>query len=250
MAALRQARTCPSTEAYASYISASPVLDGRLHGVHDLLTAPRRSREARRDQGARARRRKGCEDCYGAPDRIRLERRIRSESPFAPRSSTSPCAASRSARSRTSSASSTTAPSCRSPSSSTSTPPAGALRVPPARARVRGGAGAAPRGTDRCGDRDRGAPARAGRAIFARAHAGPRPSEDEALFRTVLLGLWFPPPRRVAASTGTTTPSIGRTPSSSGRSSASGARTPQSRRSSASRWRRSSSLRLGCGCER
>ena len=26
-------------------------------------------------------------------------------------------------------------------------------------------------------------------AIFARAHAGPRPSEDEALFRTVLLGL-------------------------------------------------------------
>ena len=26
-------------------------------------------------------------------------------------------------------------------------------------------------------------------AIFARAHAGPKPSEDEALFRTVLLGL-------------------------------------------------------------
>ena len=40
--------------------------------------------------------------------------------------------------------------------------------------------------------------------IFARAHAGRRASEDDALFRTVVLPLLSRPPRRAAASTGTT----------------------------------------------
>ena len=87
--------------------------------------------------------------------------------------------------------------------------------------------------------------------IFARAHAGPRPSEDEALFRTVLAGpARRRPPRRAAASTGTTNRSIVPTPSSSARSSASVEPIRRSHRSSASRCRRSSSSRPGCGSGR
>ena len=79
-------------------------------------------------------------------------------------------------------------------------------------------------------------------AIFARAHAGTRASEDEALFRTVLLGLVDLDCRELRrlrlGRRGVREP---RTPSSSARSSGTGDGTSRSRRSSASRSRSASS---------
>ena len=71
-------------------------------------------------------------------------------------------------------------------------------------------------------------------AIFARAHAGPRPTEEQALFRTVLLALLISTAGDAAGSTGTTSPSSVPTPSSSARSSARRVPTPRLRRSWAS----------------
>ena len=66
--------------------------------------------------------------------------------------------------------------------------------------------------------------------IFARAHAGPRAREDEALFGSVLLPLLVDDGgSRAAASTGTTTRSRARMPSSSGRCSATDTSTARSR---------------------
>ena len=87
-------------------------------------------------------------------------------------------------------------------------------------------------------------------AIFARAHAGPRPSEDEALFRTVLLGLLVSTAEACGGFDWDDESSTAPMPSSSARCTASAAPTPRSRRSSASRSRRSSSSRPGCGCAR
>ena len=157
--------------------------------------------------------------------------------PFARRSSTTPCAGSRSARSRSSCASSTPrAASCRSRSRSTPAPRPGALRVPAARARLRRGArrpAARPRGR---ADRARGARPRARgrhlRACARRPAARRRTTRSSARCSSTSC---CASPRHAAASTGTTRRSSAPTPSSSGRCSASAARTSPSRRSSASR---------------
>ena len=80
-------------------------------------------------------------------------------------------------------------------------------------------------------------------AIFARAHAGPRASEDEALFRTVLLGLLISTAEAAAGSTGTTRRSRRAYAELERRSSGTGGATSRSRRSSASRSRSRSSSR-------
>ena len=87
-------------------------------------------------------------------------------------------------------------------------------------------------------------------AIFARAHAGSRPSEEEALFRTVLLGLLVSTAEACGGFDWDDDSSTAPTRSSSARSSASAGRTPPSRRSSASRSRRRSSSRRASGCGR
>ena len=74
----------------------------------------------------------------------------------------------------------------------------------------------------------------AGGRDFAQAHAGPRATEDDALFRTVLLGLVVSTRSRAAVSTGTTRHSSARMRALGTLASENGAATARSRRSSAS----------------
>ena len=130
-------------------------------------------------------------------------------------------------------------------------PRAVAVRAPPARARVHRGARAdAARARGRAA-RGRGAPARAGGGdLRAGARGQARERGRGALPHRPPRSARSRPPRRAAASTGTTRRSRTRTPSSRRRSSASGAGTSPSRRSSGSRSRSRSSSRQASPCGR
>ena len=181
------------TEAYALVQPRPrPLLDRRLHrrqGPAGRVGAD--PGEAPRDQAARARRRQGLQALSRRCETgFRRGAAYPETWPFALLSSSSPFAASCSAPLPSCCASSTTEPSCRWPSSSTSTP-AGRRCTSTARScgrSSRSGRRACAAATDAliAIEELQREPAA---AIFARAHAGPRPSEDEALFRTVLLGL-------------------------------------------------------------
>ena len=109
---------------------------------------------------------------------------------YAHRTCTSPCAPSASARSSSSAGRSRRATTCRSPSRSTCSASGPALYEyrPLVRTFVESRANALARRDDALIALDELLREPAA-AIFARAHAGPRPSEEQALFRTVLLSL-------------------------------------------------------------